>query len=40
VAVPGRRARALAAEGLGTAFLLAAVVGSGIVRERHARSDR
>jgi glycerol uptake facilitator-like aquaporin len=32
--VPSRRARSLAAEGLGTAFLVAAVVGSGIMGER------
>jgi glycerol uptake facilitator-like aquaporin len=32
--VPGSRARSLCAEGLGTAFLLAAVVGSGIMGER------
>ena len=32
--MPGSRARSLAAEGLGTALLLAAVVGSGIMGER------
>jgi glycerol uptake facilitator-like aquaporin len=32
--VPSRRARSLAAGGLGTAFLVAAVVGSGIMGER------